>query len=187
MQGNYPAALTAWTEARETFTQLNEPASVAVAWHQIGWVHQEAGQYEAAEHAYQASLRIAVQMGNSAGQASTLTHLGSLYSAIGRREDAVRFALQAAEHYVTLHDLAGEGRARNNAANDLIALRRYDKARRELQRASLATNPSGTPLNRGRPLTTSATWKAPWAMPRQRLRRASRPWTLTWPTGALAA
>jgi tetratricopeptide (TPR) repeat protein len=38
-QGNYPAALAAFTTARDTFTQLNEPASVAVAWQQIGQVH----------------------------------------------------------------------------------------------------------------------------------------------------
>jgi len=143
LQGDYPAALAAYTEARETFAQLNEPASVAVAWHQIDRVHEEAGQYEAAEHAYQVSLRIAVQLGHTAGQAGTLDQLGNLYNAMGRLEDAVRFHLQAAEMQATLHDLVNEGRSRNNAAIRLIALHRYDEARRELQRAIVCKAPFG--------------------------------------------
>ena len=135
LQGDYPAALEAFTEARDTFTQLNEPASVATCWNQIGNVHQDARQYEAAEQAYQASLRMNVQLGNPAGQALTLHQLGNLYSAMGRREDAARFALQAADLYAALHDLFGEGCARSNAADDLIALRRYDAARQAVQRA----------------------------------------------------
>ena len=143
LQGDYPAALAAWTEFRETFAQLNEPASVAVAWHQSGRVHQEARKYEAAEQAYQASLRIEVQLSNTAGQASTVDQLGLLYRAMGRLEDAVRFHLQAAEMRAALPDLAGEGRSRNNAAIGLITLRHYDAARRELQRAITCKAPFG--------------------------------------------
>jgi tetratricopeptide (TPR) repeat protein len=142
-QRDYPAALAAFTETRETFAQLNEPVSVAVAWHQIGIVHKEAEQYEAAEHAYQASLQIAVQLGDTAGQALTLGAIGILYDAMGRLEDAVRFHRQAAEMHATLHDLAGEGHSRSNAADPLIALRRYDEARRELQRAIACQEPFG--------------------------------------------
>jgi tetratricopeptide (TPR) repeat protein len=143
LQGDYPAALAAWTATRDTFAQLGEPGSVAVAWHQIGRVHQAAGQYAAAEHAYQESLWLKTQIGDTARQGSTLIQLGSLYAAMDRLEDAVRFSLQAADLYATLHDLAGEGRARNNAAIWLIALRRYDAARRELQRASVYKEPFG--------------------------------------------
>ena len=57
-QQRYDDALTALNEARETFAHLGEPGSVATAWHQIGLVYEEAQQYEAAEHAYQQSLKI---------------------------------------------------------------------------------------------------------------------------------
>ena len=143
LQRDYPAALAAWTAARDTFAQLNEPGSVAVAWHQIGRVHEEAGQYAAAEHAYHESLRLATQLGHTAGRAGTLLHLGSLYAAMQRLEDAVRFALQAADLYASLDDLAHEGVARSNAALYLIALRRYDAARREVQRALACKEPFG--------------------------------------------
>ncbi len=58
LQRRYPEALAAWDEARRTFEQLGEPGTVATAWHQIGNVHEEAGQYDRAEHAYQQSLHI---------------------------------------------------------------------------------------------------------------------------------
>jgi tetratricopeptide (TPR) repeat protein len=142
-QGNYAAALTAFTEARDTFAPLGEPTSVATAWHQIGMVHEEAGQYAAAEHAYRESLQMKTQMDDTAGQASTLNQLGLLYAAMNRLKDAVRFCLQAAGLCATLGDLLGEGRARNNAAIRLIALRRFDDARRELQRAITCKEPCG--------------------------------------------
>jgi tetratricopeptide (TPR) repeat protein len=135
LQGDYAVALTAFTEARDTFAHMGEPVSVAAAWHQIGMVHQKTGQYAAAEDAYQKSLQMKTQMGNTAGQASTLIQLGLLYEAMGRLEDAVRFSLQAAERYAALGNSAYEGRAHHNAAIQLIALRHYDDARRELQRA----------------------------------------------------
>jgi tetratricopeptide (TPR) repeat protein len=143
LQGDYPAALAAHIAARDTFVQLGEPGTVAVAWHQIGLVHKGARQYAAAEHAYQESLRLDVQMGNTAGQASTLAQLGTLYATMDRLEDAVRFSLQAADLYATLHDPAHEGAARHNAAVCLITLHRYDAARRELQRAIACAEPFG--------------------------------------------
>ena len=43
-QGRYADALAAYVEARAFFEAQNEPASVAIAWHQMGMVHQDAGQ-----------------------------------------------------------------------------------------------------------------------------------------------
>jgi tetratricopeptide (TPR) repeat protein len=52
-----------------------------------------------------------------------------------RLEDAVGFYRGAADIYVTLNDLAKEGLARNNLADTLIKLKRFDEARTELKRA----------------------------------------------------
>jgi len=57
LQKKYPEALELYGEVRDTFIGLGEPATVAFAWHQIGMTHQEAGEYDAAEEAYQESLR----------------------------------------------------------------------------------------------------------------------------------
>ena len=142
-QGRYAEALAAHTEARETFEILGEPGSVATDWHIIGIVHRRAGQVEQAEAAYRQALAIRVQQQDLAGQASSLSELGLLYDDMGRLEEAVTFYRQAADIRVTLKHLLGEGRARNNLADTLIKLQRYDDARRELQRAIACKEPYG--------------------------------------------
>ena len=78
-QRRYPEALGAYEEARKQFNALDEPGMVSVSWHQTGMVYQDMGEAEAAEDAYRQSLAIEVQLGNVAGQASTLGQLGNLY------------------------------------------------------------------------------------------------------------
>jgi len=136
-QGRLDEALAAHAEARTRFEALGEPGSVAVFWHQTGMALQEAGRGEAAEDAYRQSLAIEVQLGNKAGQASTLGQLGLLYAnVLHRPEEAVARYRQAADRYVEIGDLAGEGRHRNNLAETLCRLGRLDEARREVRRAT---------------------------------------------------
>jgi tetratricopeptide (TPR) repeat protein len=143
LQKRYAEALRLHSEARDTFEALGEPRHVATAWHQIGRVHEEAGQFEPAEEAYRQSLAINVRENNLAGQACSLGQLGNLYDTMGRLEEAVTFYRQAAEVHVRLKDLANEGRTRSNLADTLIKLGRYDEARQELQRAIECKKPYG--------------------------------------------
>lgn len=135
LQERYQEALEIYVGARDAFDAFGEPRMVARAWHQIGRVHQEAGQFEPAEQAYRQSLAIKVRENDLRGQASSLGQLGNLYDSMGRLEDAATFYRQAAEVYVRIEDPANEGKTRSNLADTLIKLRRYDEARRELQRA----------------------------------------------------
>ncbi|WP_295450483.1 tetratricopeptide repeat protein [uncultured Thiodictyon sp.] len=135
-QRRYPEALAAYAEARERFTRLDEPGSVAVIWHQTGMAYQESGNPEPAEDAYRRSLTIKVRLGDTAGQASTLGQLGNLYNdVLNRPEDAAAFYRQSADLRVRIGDTAKEGLVRSNLANTLRRLRRLDEARREIQRA----------------------------------------------------
>jgi hypothetical protein len=61
LRRQYDGALDAYAAVSETFDRIGEFRSVAVACHQSGMVHRRAGQYEAAERALQASLKIEVQ------------------------------------------------------------------------------------------------------------------------------
>ncbi len=131
-QHSYADALEAFHDAREQFANLDEPRSVAGAWHLIGMACQDAGQSEAAEDAYRSALAIEVRIGDIAGQASTLHQLGSLYADLGRYEDAAAFFRQAAEKNASLGNEDGESRARNNLAVMLRRLRRLDEARDEI-------------------------------------------------------
>jgi tetratricopeptide (TPR) repeat protein len=143
-QCRYPEALAAYVEARERFTQLDEPGSVAVIWHQTGMVYEEAGQPEAAEDAYRKSLALGVRLGDGAGQARTLTHLGKLYQAtLGRTEESVPFYRQAADTYSDIRDVANEGKARSGLAIALRILRRLDEAREEIRRSIKCAELSG--------------------------------------------
>jgi tetratricopeptide (TPR) repeat protein len=135
-QRRYREALAAYVEARERFSALDEPGSVAVSWHQTGMVYQDAGQPEAAEDAYRKSLAIKVRLGDVAGQASTLGQLGILYDdVLDRPEEAAAFFRQAADKYVEGRDTANDGRTRNNLGATLRKLRRLDEARQEIRRA----------------------------------------------------
>jgi tetratricopeptide (TPR) repeat protein len=143
LQQRYADALTLSTEARALFEVLGEPRSVAAIWHQIGITHRQNGNPEQAEYAYRQSLALEVQQHNPAGEASSLLELGNLYDEIGRLEEAVAFSQQAAEQFVALPDLLGEGKARNNLAATRIKLKHYDDARGELYRALECNKPFG--------------------------------------------
>ena len=136
LQRDYKAALEAYGEARERFTALDEPGSVAVIWHLIGTVCQKAGEPGAAEDAFRKSLEINVRLGDVAGQAGTLGQLGSLYAdLLERPEEAVAFDRQAADKFFEIRDVAREGLARSNLAFRLRKVRRLDEARQEIHRA----------------------------------------------------
>ena len=83
-------------------------------------------------------------MNNQAGQAISLTQLGSLYSTcLNRQEEAATFYRQATDLYVELEDLRFEGVICNNIADTLRKLERYDEARSEIMRA-IECQPFGT-------------------------------------------
>ena len=143
-QLRYKEALAAYEEARERFTRLDEPHSIAKIWHQIGRVYQEAKQPEAAEDAYRKSLAFKVQIGDLGGQANTLVQLGNLYDfVLNRPEEAVTFYRQAADKYVENHDRAKEGTVRTNLAGTLIKLHRFNEARQEIHQAIECKAPFG--------------------------------------------
>lgn len=143
LQGRYPEALEAQTEARDIFTRLGEPSSVAASWHQIGMVHKDAGQPGKAEDAYRQALALKVQVGDVSAQAGTIGELGNLYRRLGRLEEAASQFRRCSDYYVTLGNMRLEGISRSNLANTLCQLHRWEEARREIQRAIECNEPFG--------------------------------------------
>ncbi|HMZ45060.1 MAG TPA: tetratricopeptide repeat protein, partial [Anaerolineales bacterium] len=78
------------------------------------------------------------------GQASSLLQLGNLYDdELNRPEEAVVFYRQAVDIAVEMGDLKNEGIRRNNIADTLRKLKRYDEARAEIMRAIECNKPFG--------------------------------------------
>ena len=134
-QKDYTAALTAYKEAKDLFSQLNEPQAVATTWHQTGMVYKRMQAFEQAEQAYRQGLALRVKHQYKADEAASLTELGNLYAEWGKLEQAVVFFRQAADICTQLGDKRYEGVMRGNLAKSLILLQRYDETRSELQRA----------------------------------------------------
>ncbi|MCU0865310.1 MAG: CHAT domain-containing protein [Planctomycetes bacterium] len=143
-QRRYPEAIAAFADAREKFTQLDEPGSVAASWHQTGTAYGIVGQAEAAEDAYRKALAIMVRIGNVDGQAATLVQLGNLYDdVLDRPEEAAAFYRLSADVSAKRGDLAKEGMYRSNLAATLGKLRRTEEARAQILRAIECGAPFG--------------------------------------------
>ena len=143
-QGRHADAISAYKTSRDFFAQQHEPAMVATAWHQIGRVHQEVGNYDLAETAYRQALEIVTRINDQARKAISLNQLGNLYCDLNRLEEAVTFYRQAVDIDVELGNLAKEGVRRNNIASTLLVLERYDEARSEIKQTIKCYQPSGT-------------------------------------------
>jgi tetratricopeptide (TPR) repeat protein len=143
-QRRSPEALAAYEEARERFSQLREPGSVAIYWHQTGITYHEMGDQEAAEEAYRKALSIFVQTNDASGQARTPVQMGGLYDdLLDRPEEAVALYRQAADKYIQIDYMADEGRAWNNLGETLHRLQRLDEARQVIHRAIECYAPYG--------------------------------------------
>ena len=87
LQRRYPEALAAFAAAREQFTQLDEPGSVAVIWHQTGMAYQNAGQPEAAAFYRQAADRH-VAIGDASNEGRDRSNLAITLRQLGRLKEA---------------------------------------------------------------------------------------------------
>jgi tetratricopeptide (TPR) repeat protein len=144
LQKRYTDALAEYEAARTRFAALGELGSVATAWHQIGMVHEDAGDAGKAEDAYRQSLAIKVRLGNLAGQASTLGQLGNLYNTkLQRPEQAVVFYQQALDKTIELGDKADEGRHHGNLAATLLKRGDLPAAHKHIQQAIVCHEPFG--------------------------------------------
>ncbi len=136
LQEKYKEAITAHEEAKSIFEQLGEFQMMSVAYNQIGMVYRDTDNFKEAEKAYRQSLAIAIKIKYKNGEVLILRELGNLYDKQGYFEDAVTFYRQACDIDIRLNDLLNEGKERNNLANTLIKLKRYDEARDEINRAN---------------------------------------------------
>jgi tetratricopeptide (TPR) repeat protein len=134
-QKKHKKAIEEYREVLNIFQQLGEEKHVSVTYHQIGMIYEKTDNFKEAEKAYREALKIAVKIKDIDGEASTLAQLGILYDKNEHLEDAVTFHKRACKVYIIHGFQRKEGNVRNNLANLLLKLKRYDEARYEINRA----------------------------------------------------
>ncbi len=135
LQRRFPESLAALGEARAALETLGETAAVGAVWANLGRVFQLSQQFDSAEEAYRQALKLHVRSGNRPGEARALHQLGRVYGSMGRREEALGFYRRAIDLAVRMGDRGSEATARSNVADELIRLRHFGQARREILRA----------------------------------------------------
>jgi tetratricopeptide (TPR) repeat protein len=127
-------------EALETLQealQQTEPEHPAMADIQqlLGVVHRQLGDYDSAEQLIQSALAQRIRRQDRSGEAAVLAEMANLFDAMGRLEEAVRLARQAASIALDLGDGLLEGQARHNLGETLLKLNRLPEARLALEQA----------------------------------------------------
>jgi tetratricopeptide (TPR) repeat protein len=98
VQGELAESAERYKEALALFQSLNEPASEAVFWHQLGIVHHDAENWEAAEQAYRQSARLKEEqglLGGMNGAGSSWNQLAQVCEDIGRVAEAEQWFRKA--------------------------------------------------------------------------------------------
>ena len=82
--------------------ELGDRAGVATSLHQIGTIHLDRGDYDAALQRYQLSLKIVEELGDRAGGASSISQIGQLFTETGCYAEAFRYLLSALSAFIEL-------------------------------------------------------------------------------------
>jgi tetratricopeptide (TPR) repeat protein len=140
----FDSALVHLLRTRDLRSALADSAGLARALNSLGSTHYQVGNYGLAIDAYVRALGLRAAAGNVLGQSYIYSNIGKAY------EDWRQFdrALATLDSAVAFAERAGDGHALGYALNTragvLIALERYDDARREAEQ-SLAAYFSGNP------------------------------------------
>jgi tetratricopeptide (TPR) repeat protein len=141
MQGKLAEAAKRLKETLALFRRLNESASEAIAWHNLGIVHQQAEHWEQAEQAYRQAARLREEQGLLVGSNGTVTSWGQLARICedtGRTAQAEHWYSKALAVHRAADDRPNMAITLNNLASLLVKdPARLDEARR-LAEESLA-------------------------------------------------
>lgn len=134
-QNRYGEALICFNDARRMFEEMNEPASLAIIYHQTGALYRSCNELNLAEESFRESLRIKTLLENNLGIANTLSELGRLLMLQMRWDEAVTQLRRAALIYKNLNQAASCYDLQYELGILLLNLGRLADARIELMQA----------------------------------------------------
>jgi SagB-type dehydrogenase family enzyme len=96
-EGKLEEALVRHRAALQLFQTLREPEMEAAAWHQLGKVHRQQRQWDAAERHYREAARLTEECGHLTASVQTLNQLAECAQEAGRPESAEAWYRRALE------------------------------------------------------------------------------------------
>lgn len=101
----------------------------------MGKILIDRGQPRKGLESLEEAQKLAVEIGDRAGEAKTFNQFGNAYRALGNSQNALEFYQKAVTGLKAVGDRAGEGTALTNLGATLIELEQYEEADRNLTRA----------------------------------------------------
>jgi tetratricopeptide (TPR) repeat protein len=130
--GFYATLLRDWLPR---ICESEDPDTRGAALGQTGKLLFHVGDYDTALRYLQQSLAIRQQIGDKAGEGTTLNNISQIYDAQGDYDTALRYLQQSLAIFQQIGDKAGEGATLNNISQIFKAQGDYDTALRYLQQS----------------------------------------------------
>jgi len=132
---NYREALDHATLALNTFESLSDDYQIAVTLRTIGKTYSLLNQSDQSLDYFLRALMIFEDIDKEEEVAATVLMIGDVFSTWGQNEKALRFFERSLDIHESLGDHEGVLTSENRLAQALMALRRFDEAETQLERA----------------------------------------------------
>jgi Flp pilus assembly protein TadD len=135
MQGDFPGAQNALTQARAILTPLGDPAALADLANDVGVFQEERGEFRLALDAYREALTFRQTEGDQRSIGESQINVGYAYYQVGEFDNAEAYWQQASATYSRIEDRIGIVHANQVRALGHIARGRFVDARELLDRS----------------------------------------------------
>ncbi len=153
-QGLYQTLLDEWLP---DLRRAQNPYTLAEAIGQTGKQHHHLGNYETALGYLERSLQIRQEIGDKAGEGTTLNNISQIYDARGDYETALGYLERSLQIRQEIGDKAGEGTTLNNISQIYDARGDYETALGYLERSLQIRQEIGDKAGEGTTLNNMAT------------------------------
>ena len=146
-RGNVQTTLTAQAQTNQ------ERKDEALRLSQLGVQQLNTGQFQEALKTFEQALAIVKQIGDTAGEGTTINNIGAVYKNLGQYAKALEFYQQALAIFKQIGYTAGEGTTLNNIGEVYQGLGQYTKALEFYQQALAIAKQIGDTAGEGTTLS----------------------------------
>lgn len=144
LQGDGPAAIRLFQQARTLFQEAGDTHGVATTLAYVGISLQRHGDLAGAERFYLEALRIVERLGNVASLAAQLGNLGILYQSQGDQERALAYLERSRAQFEEIEDPLLESRVLSASASILVQRGDLEEARSRYEEVLALSRKAGS-------------------------------------------